>query len=163
MNSSGAVPVPVAIQNRESIWFSSNVRVLLGEIVTIRLTSIISLNFTMYVIEHDEQAFSTIIPNEILCANKVNVSSKVNSKISLLQPILIHPNKMYEIRLERPDGTTNIYKEQFQPKPPICKEHFQWKQEINLNEEVTIKFHQSPFEYNSEHRGLVRELRFNQL
>lgn len=70
---------------------------------------------------------------------------------SFTSPIVIHPNKMYEILFGTRACTSNYYHD------------YAWKSEVELDEKITIKLHRNPSEDNSERRGLVSSLGFNRV
>lgn len=148
----------IYIQNRESTWFSTNARVLLGRIYCTFIGHSsgysFSLNANITVIEYNDQSFVTNHTTRILYAGTVNYKNGASSygpSISLPQPIVVQPERMYEIRLEAMSSVN-------------CLRHFStWKSKVQLDDEVTITIHQHPSESNNSQRGSVAVLHFNRI
>lgn len=141
------------IQNPESVWFSTNESLLLGEFECWPLkhgANTVNLQFDVKIIEIGAQSFDAIDPlTKIIFAGTVMISANF-AKVPLQRPIVIRPKKMYEIRMEATTNTSGYYH-------TIVK----WPAEVKLNETDTIKFHQDPKKI--ECRGLISRLHFNQL
>lgn len=69
---------------------------------------------------------------------------------SLPEPVIIHPEKMYEIRLET---ISNLH---------CLVQKWIWKSEDKLDEELLIKFHRHPSD-KIQMRGIVSGLHFNRI
>lgn len=144
------------VQSRESTWFSASEFVLLGEmsfVPTQRSHGTFGdqavLNFDIEILEHDNvNNFASDAPTK-LHYTKSNV--KGSYSLVLDTPILVRPHKMYEIRLLPTTGFSSNYSHNLSWGDPVTQ----------LNDKITIKFHQNPSENDSTRRGLVSTLYFN--
>lgn len=141
------------IQNPESVWFSTNVSVVLGEIhcFPVKNSSGYSTNteFNVTVVEIDAQSFEVSATTKILFKKEMTITGDQETKAPLRQPLAINPNKMYEIRLDTATNVSGYY-----------YHGLQWNSELKLNEKINVEFHSNPS--NIERRGLVSRLCFNE-
>ncbi len=136
------------IESRESTWFSTNVPVLLNEISCTKIYYN-DFHFVISVVEYNDFTFvmnqeTTVLSTEAWDNNTTGPS------IVLTQPIVIHPNKLYEIRMEALGVIKSPY------------HYLKWKSEVNLDSEVIIKVHQHPSDSNKQ-RGFASILYFNRI
>lgn len=141
------------IKNSESVWFSTSVPVVLGEIYCVPIRNgngyNISLNYNITVVEINAQSFEVSASTKIVFKGTVLVSGDKEIKVALCQPFAINPKKMYEIRLDSSTNTSGYY----------CYA-LPWKSDVKLDEKVTVTFHTNPS--TNEQRGLISRLCFNQ-
>lgn len=151
------VPVPghpemMSIHKQESTWFSSNHRVVLGKIDTIRLaySPLSPPTFNIRIVEHEEGNFTTDARTKLLYLNK-NIN--IEKWYTLPKAIAIQPRKMYEIRFE------------YSSHKNIAPRHRGgWEvSEVKLDDNISIGFHRHPSELNNPRRGLVTDLHFNRI
>lgn len=167
------------VQNVESIWFSSNNLVLLGELTLQRFACNEKLVHNLSIIELQKHSFDAnkagkiihsahvdlrrektelnrmcknFIQSEILFLNLTLNHSRFTHLLpahSLTHPIVINPRNMYEIRME---NLSNIN----------CSHHNQLEFNVALEHSLVIEFHQHPLQkVNGDRRGLVFELFFS--
>ncbi|KAJ6644244.1 BTB/POZ domain-containing protein 2 [Pseudolycoriella hygida] len=143
----------VHLQGSESTWFSANSMVLLGSVQTVQ-TNVRSsgysscsttYNATLHIIEYNDQTFSSGAAPKTLYTGTFGTSTIFNFP----QPILIRPNKMYEVRFN--DLYTGYH---------CCKTVLD--PEVKLNHGIIIKTHQKPSDA-SGNRSLITQLRFNKV
>lgn len=144
----------VFLKNRESTWFSSNAPLLLGKVdftvIKHRQEHYFDMMVKIHVVEHCDGTFAKSSAGKIVSTTTLNFTSVSIPSEEFGEPILIYPNKMYEIQLEM----VNVMK----------KCHYKtWKSEVKLDEKVTIKFHQNPNDHFAFRRGLVSALHFNRV
>lgn len=142
------------IQNPESIWFSTNQSLLLGEFEcwpVRHAANSVNLQFDVKIIELDAESFDAIDPFcKVIFTGTVMMITVNIAKVPLQRPILISPRKMYEIRMEGITNTSGYYNGMVK-----------WPAEVKLNEISTLKFHQDPKKI--ECHGLILRLNFNEI
>lgn len=142
------------IQSPESVWFSTSVPIVLGEIYCFPIRTAngwnINLNCNVNIVEINAQSFDVSASTKIIFNGTVVFAGEKEIKVPFTQPIPINPTKMYEIRLDTATNVSGYY----------CH-GLQWKSDVKLDEKIAVKFHRNPS--NSERRGLVSRLCFNQL
>lgn len=140
------------IQNPESLWFSTNIPVILGKLYCYSLRdssgNAINVDFNLTIIEVNAQSFDVVAPTKILFNQTMKFTGTTSMQVVLPQPIVINPRKMYEIRL----GTTSTTSYRYESREP--------KTEDKLDDKITVKFHRHPS--SIERRGLVKFLYFSQ-
>lgn len=137
------------IQNPESVWFSTNVPVVLGEIFFFSVKNAGFAEFNTTVIEINAQSFEVSASTKILFKEEITLTSDNEIKVPLPHPLAINPNKMYEIRWDTATTISGSY-----------SHALKWEHKVKLNEKIVVEFHSNPS--NSERRGLVSQLCFNQ-
>lgn len=141
------------IQNPESVWFSTNRTLLLGEFEcwpTNQGSVTVSLQFSVKIIEIDAESFDTSDPFTKIIFEGTVKTLNTSAKVSLHRSILMRPKKMYEIRMEAATNTSGYNNTMVK-----------WPAEVKLNDNTTIKFHQDPKKI--ECRGLISRLHFNEI
>lgn len=134
------------IHAAESVWFSTNALVVLGEIW---FTSIQSREqetiFVMSVFEVNSTSFSA--PKKRLMTENVKLNRNV-VKHSLRKKLLVNPQNMYEIRME--SSAING-----------CYHNSLWHSNVEVDKNLKVKFYQNSKLIEKERRGLVHSLLFN--
>lgn len=130
----------------ESVWFSTNIVAVLGEIVFSSLNSRdgYGISFEMSIFEINRKNFD--VPKKRLLEQNVSLTKNV-SNVSLTQKLLINPQKMYEIRLESSEING-------------CYHNCQWHSNVEVDN-LKVKFHKNPKFVDKERHGLVHSLLFN--
>lgn len=140
------------IKPRESTFFSTNHILVLGKIYFECLGNLTSrqpdLTFTVKVIELIGTVGDQIehVMHQKFCA----YDKLFFNFLHLPLPLVIKPERMYEIRVESEDPMQyGLYHETH------------WLEKIFLNEEIVVKFHHDSTVGDGERRGLVNSLYFN--
>lgn len=140
------------IHNPESLWFSTSTSAILGELYCYSLRDsggyTINADFDLTIIEVKAQSFDVIAPTKILFKQTIKFTDTALMQVTLPQPIVINPRKMYEVRL----GTTATSSYRYESREP--------KTEDKLDDKITVKFHRHPS--SIDRRGLVSHLYFSQ-
>lgn len=132
---------------QESTWFSVNVPLMLGEIISVGIYAI-RISSRIFIVEHTDE--SNVICMMDICMNL----TPIQNYIKVPRPIAIHPNKVYEIRFELPLDPAGIYEH--------CT-HRKMVHQLNEDgddEEEVIKI---TFHDRGDERGLVSCLYFNRI
>lgn len=142
--------LPYLIENVESIWFTTDKPLLLGALwnkgLLHRYSSRISVDFRLSIVEINSKSFE----NVILFTKMVTLIKKIRTRISIMQPLIICPQKLYEIRME----TEN------------CNGYYHcalWEPEVKLDHDIIVKFHQNFSINHSKRRGLISCLSFKRI
>lgn len=139
------------ITGPEVISFSSNSYVLLGEFNTASSFGIVGTEVEVTITESEDLTFqSNTLPQTLHRATSKKWCNN-QLKVILLQPILIKPDKMYEIRLcaRSPNGYYFFSK---------CKPI------IEMEDEIKIQFHRNPtLNYDNLSFGWISDLFFNKI
>lgn len=148
----------IYLSNRTSAFFSVSYPVLMGKIYFHRLlkrnrcnpTENVNIDFKVSVIEHDDPSLKSWYRN--ISSSEIRYYYDVKPPqipyITLSQPIVINPNKMYQIVWET---STSDY-----------SEHFYYpssSSDVTIDSSITVKFHSH---YNDS-TGLLSRLCFNRL
>lgn len=135
------------IHAAESVYFSTNVVVVLGEIFFACIDSPngMGIHFMMSIFEVHKKDFDG--PKKLLLRDNVELT-KFILKVSLTQKLLINPQKMYEIRLE--SSAING-----------CSHCCQWYTNVDVDNKLKVIFHPNPCVVDKERHGLVYSLIFN--
>lgn len=140
------------INNRESTWFSTNVPVILGEVECTPLFGS-TFNCNIAIVEYSDHTFVADQSTKVLYSSVFYFDTifRAGASVVLNQPIVIQPNKLYEIQMNSMESFSS-------PSHPY---HYStWKSEVKLGEGVIIKLHQHP-PNSGNHRGIVSKLHFN--
>lgn len=143
------------IKSPESVWFSTSIPLVLGELDCTPLrcgtsgfaTEVI---FNIKIMEINAQSFDVSAPTKIIYTGAVTIGGADPKKVTMDKPIPLNPNKMYEIRFETATNTSIYF-----------NYHLPWNQNEKLDENSTIQFYSNPA--NTDLRGLVSSLFFNTL
>lgn len=136
------------INAAESVWFSTNVVAVLGEIwfASIHSRDGHPISFEMSIFEVNSTSF--FVPKKrLLTSLSFNLTNNI-VKHCLSQKLLVSPHNMYEIRLE--SSTINGY-----------NHNCSWHNNVEVDKNFKVKFHQNPQLANKDRRGLVHSLLFN--
>lgn len=164
----GSASTTYYIQNPESVWFSANRPLLLGEFDCWPLrhgSYSVNLNFDITInemnmntvegaeategaepVERAEAKSST----KIIFKGTVQITGDKSMKVHLPRPIAVRPKKIYQIILEASTNSSGYHS--------AC---MQWPSEHKLNDKTILSFHQNRSKI--ECRGLVSCLHFNEL
>ncbi|XP_055319530.1 BTB/POZ domain-containing protein 6-like [Sitodiplosis mosellana] len=141
---------PYHIQSMESLWFTANKPLLFGAFwckgLLNKYSHSFSVNFQLTIIEVDDESSES----NTLFTKEVTLIRKIKTRIAIPQPLIILPHKVYEIRME----TEN------------CNYYYHcalWNSEVQLDDDLCVKFHQNDSIGNSNRRGLVSCLSFKRL
>lgn len=137
------------IHAAESVWFSTNVAAVLGEIWFPSITSRDSqgITFRMSIYENDKD---DIFLTRKKCLQTRSVTlTKTVLNFPLPEKVLINPKKLYEICLE--SSAING-----------CSHSCQWRSHIE-EDNFKVKFHRSPrvVDKDKKRHGLIHSLLFN--
>lgn len=139
------------VNAKESAWFSADHPLALGKIifqdVAYHRKPLFILQVT--ITEYDEQSFDASVKKRILYDGKVSIARNINLTLVLHQPLLILPDKMYEVCAQKPKN------EQVHHFATMNTEG------CTLKDKVTVKYHHNPSETPHERRGMVSQLIFN--
>lgn len=137
------------IQNPESVWFSTEKPLLLGDVEFWYLQHrdySANLNFKLTI--NELSSFKADARTKVIFKGHAAITSN-KTMMHLQRAIAIRPNKIYEIQLESSTNTSGYY----------CQS-MQWPTEFKLNDNTVIKFHQNRSKI--ECRGLVSRFLFNE-
>lgn len=144
-------PTNYYLQNSESLWFSSNALLILGEIFCYSLKNSqgyhVAVNFNISVNEASSQSFTETTSTKTVYNGSIQLKAS-ETRVTLPQPILINPRKMYEIRLATGSEPGYYY---YSSTPQ--------KVEVKLDQKILVEFRRRPS--NISRRGLVCRLNFN--
>ncbi|XP_055314001.1 uncharacterized protein LOC129575098 [Sitodiplosis mosellana] len=140
------------IKDSEVVWFTSNQTVLLGELYSA------STGNMGYIYQQNNAVNVTIaeitsdFSKKVLYEGSSKTWSSEILKVALLQPIMIKPHVMYEIRFEVLMGVGLHYEAT-------------WGPTVELLDGLTIKFHRNPSHtgYDTSSCGWIRSLGFNRV
>lgn len=132
------------INNRESTWLSTNVPVILGEIEFIQIFNS-GFNSNITVVEYSDNTFVANKATKILYSAATYFRGTNVTYIVLNEPIVIRPDKLYEIQMNSMESISSGYHYSIQAN------------EVKLPEDIIITLHQHP----SERRGIVSKLHLN--
>lgn len=145
---------PHYIKNVESVWFSANEPLLLGGLwckgLIHRYSHLVSVDFNVCILEINSQSFDADAPSEIIFTGLLTLIKKVKSRISIPQPLVICPQKMYEIRLSTKSSGYYYH----------CAI---WSTEVKLDDDINVTFHSNPNVKENERSGLVSCFSFKRI
>ncbi|XP_055325959.1 BTB/POZ domain-containing protein 3-like [Sitodiplosis mosellana] len=137
----------------EVAWFTSNQTVLLGEMCS-------APTFNMHYIDQQNDAVNVTIaeinsefPKKVLYEGSSKTWDLNRLKVSLLQPIMIKPHVMYEIRFAVLMGVGKSYY------------YGTWKPTVEVEDGLTFQFHRCPSHtsYDTSTSGWIQSLGVNRL
>lgn len=142
------------IKNIESAWFTTNQPILLGTLwckgLLHRYSNCFTINFKLNIIEIDSQTFDNKAQTRSLFTGSLTLIKKIKTRFPIPQPLVIYPEKMYEIRLEA-ENTAYYYH---------CA---LWNSDVSLDDELIITFHKNPKIKENDRCGLVSCLSFKNI
>lgn len=143
------------VRGVESTWFSTNKPILMTSINLCELLSVDDsiqmFNATVEIVEHNTSVMAADAPFKVF--TKLQFTSVTACEFHLnTGAIIIHPQKIYEIRVNFKDDDYNRY-----------AHDNEWEaQELRWGG-FEIRFHQNSSDCNSSRRGLVSQLNFHRM
>lgn len=145
-------------ESQESTWFSINQPLTLKQIqFDVKLVEKLSngvndfvlWNSTVEIVEYNTNTFAR---SKILHTNTCNVGRGKNVKNILTLNVPVIPQRIYEVRL-----VTDPYAYRYYYHTSW------WTTDVQLNDQIAVKFHQNPSDPYCYRRGLVSCLVFNRI
>lgn len=142
---------PYYIKNEESVWFSANEPLMLNALwckgLIHRYSHQVALDFTICILEINNQPFDTEAQSEIKFMGSLTLIKKIKSRVSIPLPLVICPNKIYKIQLKTKSSRYYYH----------CA---LWSTEVKLDNDLIVTFHKNPKSEDNERSGLVSCLSF---